>query len=623
MDPLKSFPSDDFFGFFDDDEDTWVENAPYDLEIGIGRLPVTTEAEAKAVVDKLIAYDNISNTLGDWKNQILFVADDGDNNLHQRQADQLAAFIDQNTKGLIANRLFMDAFPQELTSQGKRSPIMRNKLTEEVLKGNLIVNYTGHGSEMLWASEDILNVSQIKTWNNFNRLALFITATCEFGRFDNPILVSGAEYAITHPQGGALALLTTTRPVFADENFIVNKAVYNALLNKTGLRLGDVIKNSKNTIENNVNNRGFTLLGDPAAKLSFPSQRIEVTKVNQQTTNTVAVLKSLGEVEIEGQVKQGAQVLKDFQGLVYVKLFEKPSTRLTLGDEGSNTVMSYAEYTNLLFQGSASVVDGNFTFTAFIPKDINYELGTGKLTLYAVNNEKNQDASGSFSRFMIGKTKENAQTDTQPPTLEVSIGGNPVKKGQVLPSSSIWKIRVKDNSSITISGIGVGRNFEAVLDGTTQYVLNNDFQFDQNSYQAGQALLNLKNLSEGEHTMSIKVWDAFNNSTEETFTFRVVKEKAAVEKVIAFPNPFNEKVSFSVEQNQQDAVLDIVLQIFDNIGRRVYTRQKQILSEGKSVKGLEWNGTNQAGSPVNSGIYFYQILVGDSEAYSGKVLVVR
>lgn len=72
-------------------------------------------------------------------------------------------------------------------------------------EGSFVINYNGHGSEEGWAQEKLLTFSDILNWRNQKQPILF-TATCQFGKFDNPAIVSGAELSLLNATGGAIAL---------------------------------------------------------------------------------------------------------------------------------------------------------------------------------------------------------------------------------------------------------------------------------------------------------------------------------------------------------------------------------------------------------------------------------
>ena len=203
------------------------------------------------------ALDN--RLLGDWRTKLLLVADDGDATIHQGDANQLSTLIETRHPEFRPERLFLDTFRQDtiiLPGQQaglvtERAPKVNQAINRAVEEGHLIINYAGHGGETGWAEEQILTVQDILSWKN-SRMPLFVTATCEFGRYDDPNVVSGAELAQLDRTGGAIGLLTTSRPVYASTNYLLNDAFYKAifLAVEGGFsRLGDVMRATKNKQE--------------------------------------------------------------------------------------------------------------------------------------------------------------------------------------------------------------------------------------------------------------------------------------------------------------------------------------------------------------------------------------
>lgn len=141
----------------------------------------------------------------------------------------------------------------------------------------MIFNYTGHGGEVGLTEERILDLTTINAFDNFNKLPLFITATCEFSRYDDPARTSAGELCLLNPNGGAIALLTTCRVAYSNFNENLNKTVLDKLFKKTAKgkypTMGDVVKQTKNDLAQNVQYANFHLLGDPAMPLAYPEQK--------------------------------------------------------------------------------------------------------------------------------------------------------------------------------------------------------------------------------------------------------------------------------------------------------------------------------------------------------------
>ncbi|HXH20004.1 MAG TPA: type IX secretion system sortase PorU, partial [Chitinophagales bacterium] len=241
LEPTQTFVSDDYFGFLDDNEGgSFISGSPDYLDIAIGRLPVSTPDEAQSMVNKIIRYqsnqssvitpapgcsavlDQSSSVFGNWRNILTFIGDDEDGSIHMSQADDLAEYFEVNHPEYNIDKIYLDAYQQQSTPGGSRYPDVNEAIGRRIFSGTLIMNYTGHGGVNGWAHERILDVSGINSWNNFDKLPLFITATCEFSKFDDPGKVSAGEMVLLNANGGAIAMVTTTRLVYSGANFTLN-----------------------------------------------------------------------------------------------------------------------------------------------------------------------------------------------------------------------------------------------------------------------------------------------------------------------------------------------------------------------------------------------------------------
>ena len=612
--PLETYASDDFYGFLEDDEGAWSEQAGgnHTLEIGIGRLPVTTLQEASHVVDKLIDYSTNKEALGAWRNKVIFVADDGDANTHTSQSDQLTALIDTSYADFNYHKLFLDAYPQDDNPGQQRSPKAIDALNRQIEDGALVVNFTGHGGENAWTQEQILSIATIQEWKNANRLPLFVTATCEFGRHDDPRQRSGGELIVTTPDNGGISIISTCRPVFSSSNFALNRAFYKEIFSKTNgeyPRLGDIIKFTKNeSIDkaidlNRVGNRNFSLLGDPSLRLSYPKQAIVINSIlqNGQSTDT---LSALGSVVLEGAVlnTQG-QIDETFNGTLEVTIFDKEVEQITLGDE--NNPYKYKARQNALFRGKASVTHGQFAVDFIVPKNISYKVGHGKVSLYAIHHDKITDANGSEINIKVGGTSASPLSDTNAPNIEVYFGDSTYRSGSPVANNSLLLVRLSDDSGINISGYGVGNNIVGSLDNQEIFILNDYYYADKNNSKRGWVMYPLSDLESGWHTLTINAWDVFNNPAEKTIEFYVAEEGTlSLTQLRGQPNPFYDHTTIAFDHNRAGEDLDVTLKIFRPSGQIIIEKSYSIYNANAHVELFDWNGNSGNGEKVPKGVYF-------------------
>jgi hypothetical protein len=619
-----SYATDDFFGLLDPGEglDCWGE-----LNIGIGRFPVTTVEEAKAAVDKVVQYMSLNDqVMRDWRNVLCFIADDGDNNLHMHQAKQLISIADTLAPGLRINKIFSDAFNKVVVPGGKRYPEVNALINKQVEEGALIINYTGHGGLTGWSKSSILNMPMIHSFDNYNNLPLFITASCEFARYDDPEFVSAGEYVFLNEHGGGIALLTTSRLAYAHANVVVNRRIYeNLLAEKNNIlpRLGDLVRLSKIPSDNNYLN--FVLLGDPALRLAYPQLDVETTTLNSEIiTELPDTVRALQTVIVEGKILNNDGTLADwFNGYVYPKVYDKPTEYITLGNDGSSYPEEFTLSDKLLFDGKSTVADGRFSFEFLVPKDINYSFGYGSIKYYALDTASYIDAWGGYDNLYIGGYDEHAVPDDQGPDIQLYLEDMSFESGDITSASPVMYAFISDDQGVNYTGIGLGRDMVMTLDGDygNTIIMNDYFAINTNSYKEGSIVYPFQNLSPGKHTLSLKAWDLHNNSSETMIEFFVDEASdLTLSGVMNFPNPFNNTTNFIFKHNKSNAELDVEIRIFDINGRWVTTLQRHIRAVGFSITPIEWDGRNNNGSRVEAGVYMYQIIVTDE---TGKTSMQR
>ncbi|HJX70820.1 MAG TPA: type IX secretion system sortase PorU, partial [Bacteroidales bacterium] len=625
-----SYVSDDFYGFLDFNEGGSDSMAYYLLDIGIGRLPAGDTTEAKIVVDKIIDY-NASSTMQDWRNKLLFIGDDEEDNTHMDQANNLADYIRSNYPGFVVKKILLDAYKQIASSSGNRYPDVNQAILDNFNKGILIFNYNGHGSENGIAEEQILLKQDIEKLNNKGKYPLFITATCEFSRWDNMIIKDGefkeqssaGEAALLNADGGAIALLSTTRVVYANLNYYLNQNFYYKafLFDENGrrYRMGDVIRLTKNAVGQDSNKLNFTLLGDPALQLAYPEYRVMTDSINGMSiSQPLDTLKAFKEITVSGYIgNQDNILLESFNGTVYPLVFDKVQTLQTLANDDPNqSPMNFSVQENLLFKGRASVTNGRFEFSFIVPKDISYTIGKGKINYYAQN--ESIDAHGHYSEFLIGGTSDQLSGDFTGPEIELYLNDEYFRDGGITDKDPRIFARVWDENGINTTGNGIGHDIIGVLDGNTNnpIVLNDYYQTNPDNYQRGEVIYQLNDLAPGYHTLSVKIWDVFNNSSDRLITFKVINSGDLIlEQVFNYPNPVTENTFFQFEHNMPDQNLTIRIDIFDFSGRLIYSISRESYAGGYRSEPIEWNGRDMNGNKIPRGIYPYRVAIESGEGH--------
>lgn len=627
INPVSSFVTDDFFGLLDDNEG---EGSGF-LDVGIGRFPVSTPEQAANLVSKVKRYLD-DEEVDDWQSKLVFIADDEDGNVHMQDANSLAKYIEENHPAYNIQKIFFDAFPQETLPGGQRYPRVTQAINSAVNNGALLVNYTGHGNERWLAHEKVLMLQDVLSWKNAKRLPLFVTATCEFSRFDDYHNTSTGEWVLLNPNGGAIAMLTTTRLVYSSPNFTLNynfvQQLFGTNANGEFYRLGDLIRITKNLSGTGYNKLNFTLLGDPALRLRYPWYRVNVSQINHKDiSEPTDTLKALEKVNIKGDVVNSSNIkINSFNGRVTVTVYDKEKTITTLTNDGGSP-MNIKVRDNTLFKGFATVQNGSFTIDFTVPKDINYAYGKGKISLFAYDGLR--AALGYHDSIIVGGIGSPVQIDNEGPAIEIFLNDMKFRNGGIADSNPLLLIHLSDPSGINTTGIGIGHDLTATVTypygQSTDINLNEFYKANINDYTHGKAEYRLTGLPEGLYKVEVKAWDTFNNSSKGSLTFRVLAEgKPTITNFYCTPNPVSNFTHFYFESNVL-TIQNVKIEIFDLSGTKVAELWKNnVFTGGYRIGPLEWNATNFNGAKLSKGIYIARLtanLGNTSQRATTKILL--
>lgn len=645
LSPTSSYVSDDYFGFIEPD---MGEDIGDKMAIGIGRIPCSNASEALEFVEKLERYagrievpddgcglDENQPEKGPWRNRITLVSDDMDGSggptelSHMLNSEEHSNTLAAEHPEYDVDKIYFDAYPQLSTPGGERYPDASEAIDRRVGEGGLIVNYIGHGGERGWAHERVLTSAMIREWTNRSRMPLFMTATCELARFDDPEVESAGELMVMNPDGGAIGMLTTTRVVFSSSNQQLNRAFYDIALQDEevpDLRLGDIARVTKNDpqVSNTSNKRNFTLLGDAAMKLAYPQHRVVLDELPDSVRALDAFMAS-------GFVADAAgDTLHDFNGVVTVRVFDKRSQISTLNNDGGTAPFSFTVFRNVIHQGLATVTDGAFSFEFVVPRDIDYEWGTGRVSCYALDLATGADAHGASEAWHIGGVNADYVPDLTPPQVDVYLNDTLFVSGGMATPNPVLLVRAFDEGGINSAGSGIGHQMKAVIDGDWggAISLNDFYAADLDTYQSGTIRYPLEGLSAGEHTIEVILWDVQNNQGRGAVSFTVVEgDEVAFDVVNAFPNPAAEEVWFEVEHTAACEAVNYRLDVFDLAGRRVHAAAWEVQSPGFRLAPFRWDLRDGDGKAVKPGTYLCRIALettsGEVTQHSERIVVLR
>ncbi len=630
----NSFVSDDFYGMMDENEGTMSTSDK--LDIAVGRILADTPQRAKEMVDKIESY-YVKEAFGSWRNNFVVVSDDVDKDwegILQATTDNVGNTVTQEKPFINVVKIHTDAFKQEASAGGNRYPQVTESLVNAIDNGALVVNYFGHGGEEGLAQERILTKPDVESFRNFCKLNCFVTVTCEFTKFDNPFRETAGEFTYWNKKAGAIGLITTTRQVFVNFGITFNNELEQYLFSFSDNdtfedyeypSMAESLRLTKNdpAISSQSQRRLVFFIGDPAMKLAFAKPNIRLTKINDvPITQATDTLKALSYVKLAGEVTDiSGNVLSDYSGTLSTTIYDKNINRQTLANDGTHlngqlVKMDFETLGEIIFRGQASVTNGQFEFDFVVPKDIGIPVGFGKVSFYSKNEELFLDQSGvSLNTVRIGGLNENAAEDNIGPVVTLYMNDENFVSGGITNESPTLLAKLEDDNGINTAS-GIGHDIVAIIDGdeTNPFVLNDYYQTEVDNYKKGVVSFPFRDLEPGLHTLTLKAWDVYNNSsvTEIQFVVYDKDQELVINNVLNYPNPFVNYTEFWFNHNSSDP-LDVSIQIFTVSGKLVKTLNGQTNAGTKTTSSLSrdmvWDGRDDFGDKIGKGVYIYKLTV--------------
>lgn len=617
-----SYMSDDFFGMMGATEldDEGLMYGPEKLDIAVGRMVVDEVGLANAMVDKVIAYSS-KESYGNWRNNFLLISDDLDQDNEwtlEVNLDALGDRISDEKPFVNVKKIHSDAYQQETSAGGQRYPQVNEAIINNIELGAVIVDYFGHGGEDGLAAEFIYTKEIAKNLKNTNRYPCIVTVTCEFSKFDNPLRITAGELTYQNREGGAISLLTTTRSISIGLGIVFNDSLADQLFGfgtNTPNTPAEGLRLSKNTLIT-PERRVVFFIGDPALHLAFPKREIRLTEVNGvPVSQFTGNLRALDRVSMKGVVvdEQG-NLLTNYNGVLQAKIFDKDIQRQTLSNDGNfnNFIMQFKTLGESLFNGKATISSGTFEFEYVMPRDTQIPIGKGRVSLYSSRNGILEDQSGVNLDISMGGLNEDAPEDNQGPRIQLFMNDESFVSGGITNESPILLAKLADENGLNTSS-GIGHDMIAILDGdeSNPFVLNEYYQADVDDYSKGALNYKLRDLEDGLHTLTLKAWDVYNNSSTAEIQFIVAGGDAIeITKVLNYPNPFVDYTEFWFNHNRPYEPLDVQVQVFTVTGKVVWSKSETLAAEGSYLsRRITWNGRDDFGDRIGKGVYIYKITV--------------
>ena len=623
----KSYVSDDYYCLLDDNEGGSILKDKFDA--AVGRLSARTAEEAKILVDKIYAY-RTNAYAGAWQNTLCFLGDDGDQNRHMQDAEAVVSTV----KSLYANydikKIYWDAYTRVTSSTGNSFPDVTRLIKQQLQKGALVMNYSGHGGPSLLSHEAVLRITDFGEASSL-RLPLWVTAACDVAPFDGQSDNIG-ETAMFNKKGGSIAFYGTTRTVYASYNRLQNQSFMKYLLaSKNGRRLtiGEAAYLAKNdfvsgSTEMLTNKLQYVLLGDPALTLASPTEQAVIDSINgKAVADGIQQLKAGSKVTLKGHLPGHA----DFNGVVTITVRDIEETIVGKQNDpvATETAFEFQDRPNTIYNGNDSVRNGQFSFSFAVPKDISYSDKTGLFLVYAVNNDKSLSAHGECESFTLTGT-EDLSNDGVGPSIYCYLNSESFGNGSTVNATPYFYAELTDKDGINVSG-GIGHDLELIIDNDMNltYQLNERFQYDFGDYCKGKVGYVLPELSDGPHKLLFRAWDAQNNSSVAELSFVVnATQQPTLSNVICTKNPATTSTSFVISHDRAGSEVDVELEVFDTSGRLLWRKSETGIPTDHTYT-IDWDLTTGNGSRLKTGVYLYRVLIsnnGSSKASQAKKLIV-
>lgn len=615
MSDNDSYTTDDFFAFLRDNSGTNF-SSDY-MCIAVGRMPVVSLTDARGVVDKLYSYVN-NSIQGNWKNRVLIVADDEDSGQHMEQAEKVYANMLGSNGGsrMVYDKIYIDAYDRV----GSTYPGARSDMFRILDEGVVWWNYSGHANTTSWTHDGLMTYTDINSLY-LRHYPVVYAATCDFQRWDSHE-TSAAEIMFRSTDGGVIASISATRPVWISENGTMSESMgrYAFALDADGraLTIGEILQNAKNNYGNgasstNANKLRYVLMGDPAMRLTTPSRQVEVLRINgeEPTEDNQVTIMARQDVTVTGVVRDdNGDVMSDFTGTIRATLYDAEYSTTSHGYGEKGKPVTFEQQGDRLYAGSDSVRCGEFTLRISMPSEITDNFRPAAINLYA-SAPDGRDAVGVNRNFYVYGYDETAAPDTIAPEIRAMYLNTPhFVSGDVVNESPVVVAEVSDDRAINMSTAGVGHQMVMYLDNKSLTDVHLYYTPSTDGSPSGTIMYPMENISDGNHTLRLRVWDTSGNSMSREVEFFV--QRGLIPRIYdlyADANPASVETNFYLVHDRPDAQISVKLTVYNLLGQPVWSTDVSGRSDMLQSFPINWKLTDSAGQRLSRGIYLYRAAI--------------
>ncbi len=600
-------------------DDYFVDfNGDYYPELVIGRLPAQNESDMDFLIERIRKYIE-EPVPGFWRNCVLILADDehksgsiegcsyGSGLNHSARA--------QDAEDALNNGVYVDKVMaiEYNFDEYQNKPGAREAMVTKINEGRLVWYYIGHGNEDVLGDEDYFRGSvHMQLLDNIDHLPLFIAASCEVGRFDDPAFDCIAEKLLFLDNGGSIASIAATRGCSGGQNTTLIKKYLETSIDdreNIGRSLFYAKLNSGASI---TNSKLYNILGDPIILVTQPEiigsisgipdslRAREIASING-CFGTSNFINEIGEI----------RAFESEYDIFYTNFHD--------------TLIFSVDYTkngNPFYYGGMEVSVGSYSAEFIVPDDI-HAGDKGRIINYVFDYSQNTDFLNYYYPMKLSQIPIDA-TSTGPPQVQIWLDSKKFVEGDYVSTDPLLMADIEDENGINILG-SAGHKILLLLDDTMEPVdVTKGFVYNISSYTKGELTWQLTDLSEGRHTLQLIVFDNFNTPTVAQTSFISKRSgEVAIEQMLPYPNPMEKDGYFTFVITEDS---DIIVMIYTITGKKIRTLKEPNCSAGYNQ--VYWDGKDGDGDKIANNTYFYKVKAkqlsnGKATEKIGKVIILK